>query len=173
VPSGGSGGQIPGGGGTPGIGASPPDEEIGQEVPEGDAANLEYARKATDLALQYLERQRDNPDQRLLDRLGWTAADLQRFIRRWQELRRAAQQSGTAGEEGKSELDDALESLGLQPERDRIRRGKWEGDELSAGDAGTRSRPPSEYLEQYKAFLKSRTNDLQSSGVGSEGGRRG
>ncbi len=36
------------------------------------AANLEYTKKTTDLALDFLDRQRDQPDPEFLKRLGWT-----------------------------------------------------------------------------------------------------
>ena len=57
------------------------------EVEAADAANLEYARKATDLALQRLNDMEHNPDAALLEKLGWTKDDLAEFLRRWEALR--------------------------------------------------------------------------------------
>ena len=58
-----------------GEGDAPP-EDFGEE-----AANKEYAEKATDLALEYLEDQmkKRRANQELLDRLGWSQQDLQRL----------------------------------------------------------------------------------------------
>src|SRR5207248_5541766 len=84
-------------------------------TPEGDEANLEYARKQTDLVLEKLSDQlnRKKVDDRLLKELGWTQEDLSRFVARWRQRKEAAQRDDPAGEAAKRELDDALRSLGL------------------------------------------------------------
>ena len=82
--------------------------------PGGDEANLDFARKKTDLLLENLADQlkQKKVDQDLLDRLGWTEQDLRRFVARWQSRKQAAQQRGGAANE---ELDEALRSLGWKP----------------------------------------------------------
>ena len=67
------------------------------EAPEGDAANLEYARKHTDLVLEKLADQlkRKKVDEGLLKDLGWTEAELRRFVERWQQRKAAAEQNQT------------------------------------------------------------------------------
>lgn len=95
-------------------GPNPSGAGAGSE-PGGDAANLDYARKQTDLVLNQLEDQlrKKQVDPELLDRLGWTEQDLRRFLERWQSRRRQAAQRGP---EGEAELDRALRSLGIRPE---------------------------------------------------------
>ncbi len=80
-----------------------------------DEANLDYARKQTELALEHLEDQLGKDKPELLERLGWTREQAQRFIDRWQQLRQAADEKGPRGDAAKKQLDDALKSLGLRP----------------------------------------------------------
>jgi hypothetical protein len=124
-------------------------------VPEGAQVNLEYARKATDLALETLKDQKSNPDSELLEKLGWTEEDLQRFLARWEAMKRAASQEGAAGDEAKRTLRDTLESLGLRPSNSGLRRGQTDSDEQRAlRDSGHRTAPPPEYQKQFEAYLK-------------------
>ena len=126
------------------------DNELG-----GDDPNLEYTRKATDLVLEYLRDQENKQDKELLERLGWTPEQMRKFSNRWNKLHREARRGGNEGQEGQRELQDALRSLGLHPGRDRIRRGTSRDDKNSkVRDTGTRSLPPDEYLEQYRAYLE-------------------
>src|SRR5262249_46809100 len=113
-----SGGGVPGGGGEPG-GVTNPSSSIKGETPDGDAANLDYARKQTDLVLDKLSDQlnKNKVDDHLLKELGWNRDDLRRFVERWQQRKEAAQKNDPAGDEAKRELDDALRSLGLRQGR--------------------------------------------------------
>jgi hypothetical protein len=142
-----------GGGGRPsGGGGLEPDGEGGspsqpiRDVADGDPANLEYARKATDLALDYLKH---NPaDQELLDKLGWTPEEAQQFVNRWEKLKSSARESDV----GKRQLDENLRSLGLRPGVSQTRRQATRNDQ-SRGlrqDGGVRG-IPAEYLEQFNA----------------------
>jgi len=121
------------------------------EVPPGEKPNVQYARKATDLALEYLKDQQQDPDQELLDKLGWTKEQMQEFIARWDALKRAAVEE----ERGSRELDETLRSLGLRPRRDVTRHVDSRDDELRGlQDAGTHSSPPPGYAEQFNAYKK-------------------
>ena len=71
------------------------------EEPGGDAANLEYARKQSELALRHLEDEAGKDKSELLDSLGWSKEDAKRFLDRWQQLRRDARDSGPKGKEAK------------------------------------------------------------------------
>ncbi|MEN1680678.1 MAG: hypothetical protein AAGJ46_13900 [Planctomycetota bacterium] len=95
-----------------GIGAD--GESDTSSEPGGDDANLDYAREQTDLVLESLADQlaRKQVDQEMLDELGWTEADMRRFVERWQARKQAAQQRGG---QRQAELDKALRSLGLRP----------------------------------------------------------
>ncbi len=126
--------------------------ETGSE-PGGTDPNLEYARKATDMVLDYLKDQEDHRE--LLDRLGWTPAQMEEFLARWDQLRREAKPSGQEEVAQPSAWNEALRSLGLHPGRDKLRgAGKRVDANNNVTDAGTRSPPPAEYAEQYEAYLK-------------------
>ena len=132
--------------------------KIDREVPDGPEANQAYARKATDLALEYLKNQRENPDPKLLKELGWTPEELNAFVNRWEALKRDAKENPAR----RQELDSTLESLGLRPARDIKRRTTTRSDGAGGNqDAGNRSAPPASYQDQINAFRKgvSRSRD--------------
>ncbi len=142
-----------GGGGQSGgqAGNAPP-----PAVPMGDDPNLDYARQATDLALEYLKDQlaKEEPDPDLLERLGWTREDMQRFVDRWEALKRAADQPGEEGKQAQVELDEMLRSLGLRPRGAALVGGTGDGTRISNTREGARSDPPSAYAEKYRAFTR-------------------
>jgi len=134
-------------GGTPGGGPT----QAG-EVPEGDEANLDYARKSTDLVLDYLKDQQENPDSELLNKLGWSPEDLRKFLDRWQQLKQAADRQDP---QARHELDESLKSLGLRTGRAQPRAGSAAADSVRGNrDDGQRSKPPARYIEQFKAYRK-------------------
>ena len=138
-------------------GAGEFEDELSQPGGESaaDAANLEYTRKATNLALDHL---RDKEHRRAMaEKLGWTPEEMNQFIRRWHQMRKnAAEADAPDVAASQSELNEALRSLGLAPGRDKLRRSGTRVDRNNrVRDAGTRSLPPQEYLEQYEAYLKS------------------
>ncbi|MFN5394660.1 MAG: hypothetical protein ACK5EO_12160, partial [Planctomycetota bacterium] len=48
-----------------------------------EQANEEYSRKAGEMLLDYIDRQRDQPDPDLLKRLNWNTEDFRKFADRW------------------------------------------------------------------------------------------
>ena len=128
----------------------PPPQQPGV-TPAGDAANLDYARKKTDLALDYLAHQlaKDKPDPRLLERLGWTRSDLEKFYRQWAEMRREA---GSANPEAKRQYNDALRSLGLQPRAAELRGGGTPRDKFQHLRDSRRSDPPPGWGDLFNAY---------------------
>ena len=77
-------------------------------------------RKATDLAVNHLkdELRKNQPDQELLDRLGWMRERfLAKFVKRGQQMRAQAQTPGEKGDAARGELNETLRSLGLRPAR--------------------------------------------------------
>jgi hypothetical protein len=121
------------------------------EQEQADAANLEYARRATDMVLKKLKDEEHNPDPELLDKLGWTREDLAEFLRRWESLQKSAGDSPT----GKRDLDEALKSLGLRDPANRRRTGgKASDNQRDLRDAGNRSAPPARYRDLFDAFRK-------------------
>lgn len=149
TPSQGSSGQVTGGGNQDRR-PRPQGGETGQ-VPDSDDANLEYAKKQTDLALQYLKDQQHDPDPELLDRLGWTKEEMQEFLRRWDALQKAAAEDPKASHE----LDESLKSLGLKPATNRKRAGGDKSDSTrDLRDSGGRSSAPKTYRDQFDNFRK-------------------
>jgi hypothetical protein len=138
------------GGGVPGSNSTAGNTKAG-EVADNEEANLDYARKVTDLVLEYLSNQESRPDEKLLGELGWSQDDLKNFLQRWRELKQAAGETP----DGKRELDESLKSLGLRPAADQVRKGASRDDQLPGlRDSGLRSSPPPQYLEQFDAFKK-------------------
>lgn len=121
-------------------------------VAEGEEANLDYANRATDLVLDYLKDQKEAPNQELLDRLGWSAEDLRKFVNRWEALKRSAIEPDPST---RRELSDSLRSLGLRPATDRRRAVNASNDVLRGNrDAGGRSDPPAKYQERFNAYRR-------------------
>ena len=138
-------------GGSPTESSGSPGES-GTGEPGEEEANLEYAREATDLALEHLRDQQDNRE--LLDRLGWTPEEARQFLQRWQEMKQSAQQPDARGKQAQREMDDRLQGLGLRPQQGRTR--SIEGDDRFTGlrEGAARSAPPAQYREHYRAFLR-------------------
>ena len=142
---------VPSGGGLPSDNDTPSGLDPNAEVAPGDEANLDYARKTTEMVLDYLKDQKDEPDSELLDKLGWTQEELNAFLKRWQQLKRAAAEDKA----GERELDESLRSLGLRPSRDRSRTGGTKTDDVRGlRDSGSQSAPPRGYQKLFDAFKK-------------------
>jgi len=137
-------------------GAAEPGTAAGQPNAGGTDPIKEYADEATDLALEYLQDQlqKSEPNQELLDRLGWNRGDLEQFVRRWQQMKADATQSGAAGDEARSELDDALRSLGLRPQGTGLESGGIESDALRSTEA-IRTKVPAAWREQMREYSRS------------------
>ena len=121
-----------------------------QEVADGAAANEQYARKATDMALDYLKHNPD--DQALMDKLNWSEADRDRFLERWGKLKQSARE----GDEGKRRLADAFEGLGLRRGAESMQRQGGESDAaggLSQEGAGP-ANLPAHLLERFNAYKR-------------------
>ena len=156
-PSGSREGSVPSGdpvagGNADGRREAAPPSEPGTYRPEDP--NLEYAREAVNLALEHLEDQlsKEEPDQDLLDRLGWTKDDLKRLYEQWDRMRREAAQQGDRGESARGELDKALRSLGLQAPGTVLQGGRSGVDRPGNLGEGLRIEPPPEWAEAYRAF---------------------
>lgn len=118
---------------------------------EGDAANLDYARRATDMALEHLRDQEHNPDPELLKRLRMTRDELSDFLRRWESLENEARENPAKSRE----LDESLRSLGLAPSRSKTRTGGQSSDNTrDLRDSGDRTAPPPRYRDLFDAFRK-------------------
>ncbi|HEX3659387.1 MAG TPA: hypothetical protein VHV55_26605 [Pirellulales bacterium] len=120
--------------------------------PEEDP-NLDYARKATDLALERLKHQLQKPgSDDLLNKLKWTREDAQRFINRWEAMKQAAKQDNAAGRAAQAQLDESLRSLGLRPHGTSAAGDHYRNQRLRNLRDTARTRPPAEYADQYRAY---------------------
>ncbi|MCA9214231.1 MAG: hypothetical protein KDB27_14265 [Planctomycetales bacterium] len=128
-------------------------DETDNEVKAADKANLEYAKKATDMAIDYLKNHKDNRE--LLDKLGWTEDEADEFLKRWQKLKNGSADGRRNGKATK-EWNDSLKSLGLKPKRSQTKLGDQRRRDVSSNsiDTGRRSKPPASYAEQFRAYLK-------------------
>lgn len=133
----------------------PREQEWKPGTEKADKANLDYARKATNLALEHLkdELRKEQPDQELLDRLGWSREDLQKFVKRWESMRASAQAPGDKGAAGKRELDETLRSLGLRPRATTLK-SRTSDDRAQGYQESHRTTPPAEYSESFKAYTQ-------------------
>jgi hypothetical protein len=126
-----------------------------QNVPEpgGEDPNLEYTRKATDLAVENLKDQlaKNKLDQELLDKLKWSREDVEKFVKHWEEMKREAGQPGAKGKAAREQLDESLRSLGLRPRGTNVK-GNSTADKFRNLKDARDSQPPAEYADQYRAY---------------------
>lgn len=128
------------------------DTSLDPPAPQADPADMEYAQKATDLVLDYLEQNRDRPAEDLLRDLNWTEADLRAFEERWQQTRRLADQPASGAQD---EFAEALKSLGLRPEKPTRQQQRRTDDRLRGlEDSGQRLTPPPLYRDLFDAFRR-------------------
>ena len=93
-----------------------------------DEANLDYARRQTELALEHLRDQLAKEKPRLLDRLGWTKEEARRFLDKWEAMSCLAAEPGPQGDTARKEFNDAIRGLGLRPRGTESRRGDVASD---------------------------------------------
>lgn len=147
----GAGGQ--GGGGQPNDDSEPTrGNSITETTP--DEVDLEAARKATDLVLERLEDQleKNELDEELLERLGWKREDVERFVKRWEELRSKAEDP--ASPEGAKRFDDTLRQLGASGSGTVLDANENKPTEQKQLRESFRSTPPADYAEQYRAYTQ-------------------
>ncbi|EMI20902.1 circumsporozoite protein-putative membrane associated protein [Rhodopirellula maiorica SM1] len=122
--------------------------------PTPDPIDLEYAKKSTDMVLDYLEETRDQPDQELLEDLNWTEDDMQRFVDRWKSVREL-DNANPNDPNAKSELTEALESLGMRPPTRATSQRREQADALRGlRDSGNRTPPPAAYQDAFDSFRR-------------------
>ena len=119
-----------------------------EQIEASEEAQLDYARKATDLALKYLRDHQDNPSDELLDDLGITADQLREMVARYESLK---QDTSASGQET---LSDTLKSLGLRPSPKTSVR-QVEGnrkDVQGVTGSGVLSGLPADLQQRFKSF---------------------
>ena len=104
------------------------------------------------MALEHLRDQMTEGDSELLEKLGWTPAEAEKFLRGWEQRFRRADEAGPQGEAARQELDEALRNLGLRPRGVDLGDGGIKADQLDRLRQAREFRPPPEWAEQYRAF---------------------
>ncbi|WP_442507960.1 circumsporozoite protein- membrane associated protein [Novipirellula sp. SH528] len=122
--------------------------------PTPDPIDLDYAKKSTDMVLDYLDETRDQPDQELLEKLNWSEDDMQRFVDRWKSVREL-DGADPNDPNAKNELTEALESLGMRPPTRATSQRREQADALRGlRDAGNRTPPPAAYQDAFDSFRR-------------------
>lgn len=125
-----------------------------EDSPGDPEGNLEYSRKATDLVLEELRNQANNPDPELLKEMNWTEQDLKDFIARWDAMK---QKAGNGTPQERKRYEDAVRSLGLRPESVRRNVIQSRRDQLNKlSEDGAVNRPPANLANEFNSFLKNR-----------------
>jgi len=82
--------------------------------------------------------------------LGWSEADLRKFVDRWKERKKAAERDDASADAAKRELDEALRSLGLR--HGQLKQGAVQDDTMRDLREGYRGPVPLEYQERLRAY---------------------
>ena len=137
---------------TPQAGGSSATKGSQSEEPFGaDQANEAYTSKAADMLLEYIDRQKDQPDPELLKKLDWDAEGFRKFADRWRDAKEQAKLDPTK----RAELEETLRNLGLSGTGRKINRLKDRNDGIRGmQEEGGRLRPPESLREQFEAFRK-------------------
>jgi hypothetical protein len=122
-------------------------------VAGSEKANLDYARRATDLTLGYLQDQlakgKINDD--LRKRLGWSDEEFQSLLKRMQTMRDRATDA-KARPEDKAAYEQWLKSLGLRPSTGAVRTGREQAKALDNSRDDAPVSVPRDLREQHEAF---------------------
>ena len=102
------------------------------------------------MVLDYLNRQKDQPDPELLRELDWTPQDMQRFVQRWNQARDLADSPNPADRQRWSQM---LEDLNLTAADAQLRQGSGRNDNFQQQrDSGGRMRFPASLQKQFDAY---------------------
>ncbi len=165
-PSGQSGSDSPSGepstngkgtGDRPGSGspssASGSGQNSASNATQSQPANEQFSGQATQMALDYLARQKDQPDPELLKELNWTEKDLAEFLKRWEGARELA---NSKDPQDQRKWNEKLRDLGLQIRPAGPNRALSQDDSLRRmQESGIRIPPPESIRSQYEEFQKS------------------
>jgi hypothetical protein len=112
--------------------------------------DTEHARNAANLAIEHLRDSLAKGRTDVLDDLGWTPEQARAFLERWQQMQHLAD---SPDPKKHAEFERTLRSLGLRP--GGVQHSRDVPTDRRGGQAeGRRSKPPSDYREQFKAFMQ-------------------
>lgn len=129
----------------------------GAGAESADEADLEAAKKATNLVLRKLEDEisRGEVDQKLLEELGWTEEQIRRFTERLKKsLEPRELPDDAAARARQRQFEETLKSLNFQS-RGTKRSGETIKKRATEEVGPRRTAPPAEYREYYEAFTRS------------------
>jgi collagen type III alpha len=116
----------------------------------GSPSDPRFADQSTDLTLDYLRRQREQPDAELLRELNWTQKDLRDFLDRYQSSRNLTAQAAPLDKD-----DQELSQLNIGPnDGSGIGPSGRKDDFRKQLDSGGRVRPPERLRKQIEEFQK-------------------
>ena len=121
---------------------------------EADKDKLKYAKETTDLVLEKLKGQKQDPDADLLKDLNWTKEELQEFTKRWEQMQKKA---SDGNERDKKAFQNALKSLGLEDPSNALQKQELRDDGKSGYKESSSGRSvPSDFQNQFRAIQKSK-----------------
>lgn len=130
----------------------------GSEGGEGGSSGVpaevdrDYAERTTQMVLDYLNRQKEQPDPELLRDLDWTDRDLNEFVDRWNRARDLSQ---SGDERDRLKWQEMLESLELGGAANRVRQGTGLNDTFQQmQDSGSRMQFPESLRKRFEAYNK-------------------
>jgi collagen type III alpha len=129
----------------------------GDSTPRDEKANLEHAKKATNLVLDHLKRQleRGEVDEDLLKELGWSKADLERFTKQLEErLKDTGEDNSPEAVARRLQFEETLKSMRLDSETTRRQGSTGSARTIRKFDTRDSTVPP-EYREQWEAYTRS------------------
>jgi hypothetical protein len=154
--------------------AAKPRERSSDEPPtaEEEQANLEAARKATNLVLQRLKSQleRGEVDQELMDELGWKdKKDVEKFVKFLEKgMAQQGDDNSPEAEARRMQFEETLRSMNLGSETQR--RAGGIGKERAIEQIGAKNAPvPREYEKVWQSYTRS----LSKQGDKGEGKAKG
>ena len=121
------------------------------DIFQREKTNLEHARKVTDMVLQKLSDQQSDPDPELLEKMNWTKQDLENFVQRWKEMKRAAQAGDATA---KNKYQKSLKSLGIRPKGTRRSVTQNQDDVNGLSEDSAINRPPPESEPDFNSFIR-------------------
>ncbi|MBL9124437.1 MAG: hypothetical protein JNG90_12450 [Planctomycetaceae bacterium] len=144
------------GGGKAGDDANPNQQPFEPAGTQADPLNREHAERATELVLESLAEQmaKRQVDPELLDKLNWSQDDMQKFLQRWQQLKREAAEQGPRGDAARKQLAGAMERLGAARRGLTINSREGRPDDVQRLRESRGTKPPAEYREQFEAYTE-------------------
>ena len=106
------------------------------------------------MVLNRLEQERYDPDPELLEDLNMTKGELNRFLDRWNQMKRKAENSSDPV--ARRRYEQAIKSLGLSPDSSQ-RKVKGESDNKTGFQTDSAvNRAPPKIAPGFRAFLRDR-----------------